>query len=218
MLYSGNRRLGIVAVGTPDMNPIYSGVAAIDSGFNTFTSTSLTSNSLISIATGIPRAESDWPKPCEYFNSEILASDFPVNLEGVNEIGVSIPYIAGSGVDGYNIIQNILNTSTGSSFTIENSFIDNKNYKFEIEEISTSGELTYVGGNILLLNPDIPTFLVSNPQVVGGFLLESSGQFNNLEFILRNNNGQIYQITSSENNQSLIYRTNNTIHICGGNI
>ena len=217
MLYSGNRRLGIVAVGTPDMNPIYSGAAAIDSGFNTFASTSVTSNFLISVATGLPQAESEWPKPCEYFNSEILASDFPINLEGINEIGVSIPYLVESGVEGYNIIQNILNTNTGASLTIENNFLENKKYEFLIEEKLISGELNYIAGNILLLNPDIPTFLVSDPQLIGGFLLQSSGQSYDLTFALQNSR-QIYQITSSENNQSSIYRTNNTVHICGENI
>lgn len=217
MLYSGNRKLGIVAVGTPDMNPLYSGSAVIDSGINIFTSTALTSDYLFSISSSFPQIELDWPKPCEYFNGTILASDFPLNLDGVNELGISIPYIVGSGSEGYNIIQTILNTSTGSSQIIQNGFIDNKNYEFQVKDKLISGDITYVAGDVILLNPDLPSFLELSPQIAGGFLLEISGQNQELIF-LSNNNKEIYQINSQMIDQSVTYRTENVIHICGGDI
>lgn len=164
--------------------------------------------------------ESEWPKPCEYFNGTILASEFPVELQGINEIGISIPYVIESGVSGYNIIQNILNTPTGSSLTI-NSFYDgfdsNKNYKFEIEEKSISGDLTYVAGNLILLNPDLPTFFNLSPEPVGGFFLKYSGQNHDL-FFISNTDGVIYRINSLTTNQSTTYRVNNSMYMCGGNI
>jgi hypothetical protein len=161
--------------------------------------------------------ESEWPKPCEYYNSEILASEFPVELKGINELGISIPYVIASGVSGYNIIDTILNTPTGSSRVIQNVFEDNKNYEFQIKNKLISGGMTFVAGNVILLNPDLPSFLEQNPQNIGGFFLESSGQ--NQELILLSNiNKEIYQINSSMTNQSKTYRTENVIHICGGDI
>lgn len=217
MLYSGNRKLGIVAVGTPDMNPLYSGSAAIESGINAFTAASLTFNSLISIASGFQQVQTEWPKPCEYFNGTLLASEFPLNLDGVNELGISIPYIIRSGSEGYNIIQTILNTPTGSSQIIQNGFIDNKNYEFQVKDKLISGNITYVAGDVILLNPDLPSFSELRPQMAGGFLLEISEQNQELIF-LSNNSKEIYQINSQMINQSVTYRTENVIHICGENI
>ena len=155
----------------------------------------------------------DISQDCEYFNGSILKIEQP---QGLNELNINVPYIIWSGISGYNIIQNVLNTPTGSSSIVQ-YFYDGNNYEFEVKAKLVSGEITYIEGNVLLLNPDLPQFFNVTPEPIGGFYLESSGQNYDLVFI-SNTEGTLYNINSSTINQSTTYRTNNVLHICGGDI
>ena len=159
----------------------------------------------------------DISQDCEYFNGSILKFEEP---QGLNELNINVPYIITSGISGYNIIQNVLNTPTGSSSIVQYFYDGNnsgKNYEFEVKTKLVSGEITYIEGNVILLNPDLPKFFTITPKTIGGFYLDSSGQNYDLVFI-SNTEGILYNINSSTINQSTTYRTNNVVHICGGDI
>lgn len=160
----------------------------------------------------------DISQDCEYFNGSILKFEEP---QGLNELNINVPYIIGSGISGYNIIQNVLNTPTGSSSIVQYFYDGNnsgKNYEFEVKAKLVSGEITYIEGNVILLNPDLPKFFTVTPKTIGGFYLDSSGQNYDLVFISNTEEGILYNINSSTINQSTTYRTNNVVYICGGDI
>jgi len=159
--------------------------------------------------------ESEWPKPCEYFNNEILASEFPVELKGINELGMSIPYIISSGISGYNIIQSLLNTSTGMSSVIDGSFFEKSKYEFAVKQKIVTGNQIAIVGNIISLNPLATLSSLAPSKLIGTFLLETSGDRQNLITFFNNSDNNIYYVESKSNNQSTTYQVDNTIHICG---
>jgi hypothetical protein len=80
-----NRKLGIVPVGTPDMNPLYSASVAIDSGINTFKITSIRNTSNISDQFNIFSKQN-----IINFNSTDLPSDFSLKQSFTGNIGRSV--------------------------------------------------------------------------------------------------------------------------------
>jgi hypothetical protein len=90
----------------------------------------------------------DISQDCEYYNGFILKIEQP---QGLNELNINIPYIITSGISGYNIIQNVFNTPTGSSSIVQYFYDGNnsgKNYEFEVKAKLVSGGVTYVVGNV----------------------------------------------------------------------
>jgi hypothetical protein len=222
MRTNSNRKLGIIVAGTSSLAPFFNVSGSIDNGLNEISSSGVESitktgefNIILKLSMS-PNAETEWPKPCEYFKGSIIGSDFPY-IETTNEISVPIPYVIASGVSGYNIIQNILNTESGSSTVISGSFLENNLYEFFIGDKITSGDITFVAGNIISPTPNVPSFQIQEPILIGNFILEISGQDQRLNtFFNQPPDFPSYYIISDNTEESITYQFNNTVHFCGG--
>jgi hypothetical protein len=219
-----NRKLGIIVGKVSSITPFLNVSGLIEDRLNEISVSGLgliqetgESNILLNLSMS-PNAEIDWPKPCEYFKGSILSSDFS-SIEDTNEIGVLTPYPIASGVSGYNIIQNILNTESGSSTVISGSFLENNLYEFFIGDKITSGDITFVAGNIISLTPNVPSFQIQKPVLIGNFILEISGQNQRLNtFFNQPPDFSSYYVISESTGESITYQFDSTIHICGGGL
>lgn len=154
-MYSGNKKLGIV-LGSPDMEPLLSLSNIIENNINKIATSGTKSikrneepNILLELSTA-QIAEAVWPNDCEYFDPTIISNESTINLQNTTELGGNDLSLITSGAVGYNIIQTILNAPINSSQIIKDSFFNNKEYGFRIQEKIVTGNTTYVAGNITL--------------------------------------------------------------------
>jgi hypothetical protein len=108
-MYSGNRKLGIV-YGLPDMESLFTVSNIIDSGISQISISGTDSIektgefNIIQTLSANVSAEVEWPKPCEYFGAQILASEFPSSFI------FKAPMVNAQQLNIYNDLNNLNNT------------------------------------------------------------------------------------------------------------